>query len=78
MECNGLGEVTKFLVNYLNVPKKGFKVYAEPPKNSPYVAKVEKQVNQVSSVIIEEICGNSSISKQSEGKFTHHCCKKEC
>lgn len=49
-----LVEVTKSFANHLNVPKKGFNVYVEPLKNSSYVSKVEKRVNEVSSVIIEE------------------------
>jgi hypothetical protein len=49
-----LVEVSKSFANHLNVPKKGFKVYTEPLKHSPYTAKVEKQVQQASSIIIEE------------------------
>jgi hypothetical protein len=51
-----LVEVTNFFANHLNVPKKGFKVYVEPLKNSPYVSKVEKQVKQASSVITRFRC----------------------
>jgi hypothetical protein len=49
-----LVEVTKPFANHLNVPKKGFKVYVEPLKKSSYITKVEKQVKQASSFIIEE------------------------
>jgi hypothetical protein len=38
----------------LNVPKKGFKVYTEPLKDSQYIANIEKQVQQASSFVIEE------------------------
>jgi hypothetical protein len=47
-------EVSKSFANHLNVPKKGFKVFTEPLKTSPYIAKVEKLVQLASSVIIEE------------------------
>jgi hypothetical protein len=47
-------EVSKSFSDHLNVPEKGFDVYIQPLKFFAYVSKVEKQVNQVSSVTIEE------------------------
>jgi hypothetical protein len=73
-----LVEVTKYFANHLNVPKRGFKVYVEPFKNSRYVANVEKQVKQALYVIIEEYMESPPYPRQSGGKFTHHCCKQEC
>jgi hypothetical protein len=43
----------------LSVSKKGFKVFNEHLKDSPYIAKVKKQVQQAFSVIIEEYVESS-------------------
>jgi hypothetical protein len=54
-----LVEIFKSFANHSNVlrrecPKKGFKVYTEPLRASPYIVKVEKHVHHASSVIIKE------------------------